>query len=74
MIASAEGDVRYVISKPFDRRPASEVAQRAQARYQRQLRLISSADAMNPQTPYMSAEAYGKRIAALASFSALHGG
>jgi len=74
VIASAEGEVRYLISKPFDRQGAAQVAERAHARYQRQLRFISSADARNPKTPYMSSDEYDQRIAALASFSALHGG
>ena len=29
---------------------------------------------MNPKTPYMSREEHAVRIAALASFSSLHGG
>ena len=74
LIASAEGDVRYVIAKPFARRNGAPLAERAQARYDRQVRFVSNADAINPKTPYMSAGEYGQRIAALADFSALHGG
>lgn len=74
IIASAEGMVRYVITKPFDRSGIAQMAQAADARYCRQRRFVAMADAMNANTPYMSPDEHSNRIAALANFSALHRG
>ncbi len=74
IIASAEGVVRYVIMKPFNRSGGSEIAQHAESRFLRQQRFVALADAMNARTPYMSQAEYSNRISALADFSAVCGG
>ena len=73
-IASANGTVRYLITKPFHRGARGSTGERARARLERQRGFVASADMMNPKTPYMSREEHAVRIAALASFSSLHGG
>jgi hypothetical protein len=74
VIASADGTVRYLITKPFHRGAAGPAGELARARLERQRGFVASADMTNPKTPYMSQEEHAVRIAALASFASLHGG
>jgi len=74
LIASADGRVRYLISKPFHRGEGADIGARAEARLARQRGFVAEADARNPRTAYMSADEHAVRIATLASFAALHGG
>lgn len=74
VIASADGTVRYLITKAFDRGAQDSTGERARARLERQRGFVASADLRNPKTPYMSRSEHAFRMAALASFSSLHGG
>lgn len=74
VVASAEGTVRYIISKPFHRGAPGATGELARARLERQRGFVAAADMTNPKSPYMSREEHAVRIAALASFASLHGG
>ncbi len=74
VIASGDGTVRYLITKPFHRAAGDATGERARARLARQRGFVATADMTNPKTPYMPRDEYATRIAAMADFSALHGG
>jgi hypothetical protein len=74
LIAASNGSVRYLVPKPFDRRPGHPSRAGAEARLARQRGFVATVDMTNRKTPYMSSREYANRIAAMASFRSLHGG
>jgi hypothetical protein len=76
VIASAEGKIRYVISKPLTS-PKLRADQRKHAseRLERQLNFVSQCDSADPRLPWdHSSKYYSKRIALAMNFAAIHRG
>ena len=76
VIASAEGKIRYVISKPLTS-PKLRADQRkhARERIERQLEFVGQCDSSDPRLPWdHSNEYYPKRIALTMNFAAIHRG
>jgi len=80
VIFGVDGAVRYVISKPIASGGRSlnlrrrEARTAAFARRIRQRAFVASLDDADPATPYMTAEAYSKRMLTRMSLCALHEG
>jgi hypothetical protein len=77
LIASSNGAVRYLVSKPM--REASGDPNRAHAgelRLARQRAYVEQCDMRNPLTPYydLKGEEYRERMVALMNLASLHGG
>lgn len=75
LIASSNGDIRYLISKPM--RNASGNVARAQigeARFARQQDYVQMCDMQNALTPYYTSNEYRARMLELMNFANLHGG
>lgn len=76
VIASADGRIRYVISKPLPS-PRLRADQRRHAgeRVERQLDFVAKCDSADPRLPWdHSDEYYPRRIAAAMNFAAIHRG
>ncbi len=75
VVASADGRVRYTISKPL---PSAELGAsklaRAQARVKRQADYVQLSDSLDPMTPYFTADQHAQRMALRMSLASLHQG
>jgi hypothetical protein len=78
LIASANGEVRYLISKPMPRPGAgARPGDKGDARLRRQREYVQLCDAQNPQNglaPYCAGQGFDERMLELMNFAALHGG
>jgi hypothetical protein len=75
LIASADGTVRYVISKPLPSARLSPAKQgEAQARLDRQRQFLSKIDMVDPQFPYLLPDQLKNRMAVRMNLRALHAG
>ena len=77
VIASAEGKVRYVISKPIHSEELSdEKKQQARERIERQLSFVDECDRSDPHLAWVdqNKDEYRKRIAKTMNFAAVHRG
>ncbi|HEX5885879.1 MAG TPA: hypothetical protein VFY67_15155 [Pyrinomonadaceae bacterium] len=75
LIASSDGKVRYLISKPM--RQAGQDAAREQAgkaRFERQRDYVDMCDLTSPLTPYLKKNELQQRLVELKNFANLHGG
>jgi hypothetical protein len=75
VIASAEGEVRYVISKPLSSDKISKEKKReAERRCDRQRDFVEECDRCDPQLAWSDEKYEKKRIARMMNFSSLHRG
>jgi hypothetical protein len=77
VIASAEGEVRYVIAKPLrSERLSTDKKKEAKERVERQLSFVDECDRSDPRLAWEEADGkyYKKRIANTMNFSAMHRG
>jgi hypothetical protein len=76
LIASAEGQIRYLISKPMPLAGDGDPTQmrQARARLDRQHAYLNLCDMQNPRSPYLNPSEHQRRMAELMSFASLHGG
>jgi hypothetical protein len=75
LIASSNGDLRYLISKPMRKAGADSVREQAgAARFDRQQDYLQMCDMQNAQTPYYTANEYRERMLEMMNFANLHGG
>lgn len=75
LIASSNGSVRYLISKPM-RKAGGDPSRgsKGEARFARQLDYLKMCDVQNALTPYYTAQEYPERMLELMNFANLHGG
>jgi hypothetical protein len=75
VIASADGTIRYVVSKPL---PGGDVdsgqAARGEKRLTRQQQYLAMADLMDPETPYTTEMEHATRALRRADLARLHAG
>jgi hypothetical protein len=75
LIASSNGEVRYLISKPMHTSgPDPRRTEAGQARLRKQREYVRLCDMQNPLTPYLSSPEQTERMLDLMSFAGLHGG
>ena len=76
VIASADGRIRYVISKPLPSpRLRADQRRHANERLERQLDFVAKCDSADPRLPWdHTKEYYPRRIAAAMNFAAIHRG
>ena len=75
VIASASGDVRFVISKPLETTKITEEKQaEAQLRRRRQLAFVEACDRTDPALPWLDERSLARRMRLRADFRALHEG
>jgi hypothetical protein len=75
LIASSNGSIRYLISKPMnDARGDAPRAEAGKARLARQESYVAACDMRNPLTPYATDAESTERMLELMSFAHLHGG
>jgi hypothetical protein len=74
LVASSNGTVRYLVSKPTHTVKTDPAAAEAGGRrLDKQRAYVSLCDMANPQTPYLTAAEHTRRMLRLKSFAALHG-
>jgi hypothetical protein len=75
LIASSNGKVRYLISKPM-RKAGGDPSRssKGEDRFQRQLNYLKVCDVQNALTPYYTNHEHAERMLELMNFANLHGG
>jgi hypothetical protein len=74
LIASSNGVVRYLISKPMNSGMDPVRVAKGQLRLDKQREYLGMLDMRSPQTPYYTPAEYNGRMLALMNFAGLHGG
>lgn len=75
LIASSNGEVRYLISKPLNTPGTDPVrVAKGQMRLDKQREYLAMCDMRNAQTPYFTPQEYQGRMLELMNFAGLHGG
>lgn len=75
LIASSNGDFRYLISKPMRKAGGDAVRTRmGKARFERQQNYLQMCDMQNALTPYFTQNEYRQRMLEMMNLANLHGG